>query len=301
MAAGIPALTGLQRRFTLNARVAETHELGATQFGRRKVRRLDPGTVEGPELRGTSWDGSLDLELTLANGVREIEQLLIIHTDDGAAIYARVCGVAPGESGEARVVLDFEAPLGSPHTALNRGSYVGRRVLGARGELLLEVYAAGGAGAGPDAIRIEKASDHPSQSWDCATRNGQPGSILYESDVALGDIILVGDSKRGLRNVIPIVGGALSGGLQGSVLRGGADFQLFGSDFSLYFDARYLLRTADGELVLVRNCGPLDALVPVFEARAAGPYAWLNEQRWFSDPPGLGLGTVHITVRDRAP
>ena len=301
MPEGIPALTGLARVFSINARVADTHDLGATQFGQRTVRRLDPGTVQGAEIRGTLWDGSLDLELALSNGVREIEQVLILLTDDGAAIYARVCGVAPEATGDARVVLDFEAPLGTAHTSLNQGRYIGRRVLNAQGELLLEVYDAGNAAPGSGAVRIEKPADRPSQRWECAARSGQPGSILYESDVALGDLILIGDSKRGLRNVIPIVGGTATGKLQASVLRGGADFQLLGPDFSLSFDARYVLRSAEGELILVRNCGPLDALVPVFETRAAGANAWLNEQRWFSDPPDLGLGSVHITVRDRAP
>lgn len=37
---------------------------------------------------------------------------------------------------------------------------------------------------------------------------------------------------------------------------------------------RYTLRTKDGELILVRNCGPLGALVPVFETRTNGLYAW---------------------------
>jgi hypothetical protein len=74
-------------------------------------------------------------------------------------------------------------------------------------------------------------------------------------------------SKRGTRSAIPVTGGSASGRVAGSVLSGGGDYQLRASSFSL--DARYTIRTADGFLVLIRNCGPIGALVLVFETRAA--------------------------------
>jgi hypothetical protein len=57
--------------------------------------------------------------------------------------------------------------------------------------------------------------------------------------------------------------------------REGGDYQLAIGD-ALTLDARYLLELEDGELVMVRNCGAVGALVPTFEARVDGPYAWLN-------------------------
>ena len=109
--------------------------------------------------------------------------------------------------------------------------------------------------------------------------------------------ILVGESKRGMRAVTPITGGRVSGRLEADVLRGGADFQLFGAVVSL--DARYTLRTDDGELIIVRNCGQPGSLIPTFEVRTKSQHAWLSENRWLSDDPVLASGAVNITVRAR--
>jgi hypothetical protein len=75
----------------------------------------------------------------------------------------------------------------------------------------------------------------------------------------------------------------------GKILNGGADYQLTG------LDARYTLAPNDGEFIVVRNCGPSNALVPVFEARAAGKYAFLNQVKYLSSAPGGAGGGVSIT------
>lgn len=66
-----------------------------------------------------------------------------------------------------------------------------------------------------------------------------------------------GRGVQGLRRVIPITGGTVSGGLNGEVLAGGADFQLVVSDTTADLDARYLLRLHDagwvGAHVMVHN------------------------------------------------
>ncbi len=59
---------------------------------------------------------------------------------------------------------------------------------------------------------------------------------------------------------------------------GGADYQLIGGTTTL--DARYTLKSNDGEYVLVRNRGPFGALIPLFEAREEGPLAFLNENKF---------------------
>jgi hypothetical protein len=64
-------------------------------------------------------------------------------------------------------------------------------------------------------------------------------------------------------------------------------------------DARYTLAPNDGEFILVRNCGPIGTLVPAFEARADGPYAFLNTGKFLSSPPGSGSGGVSITFYER--
>jgi hypothetical protein len=121
--------------------------------------------------------------------------------------------------------------------------------------------------------------------------------VVYTESVGIAaGSVAVGASKRGTRNIIPITGGTTTGRVAGSVLSGGADYQLIGATFDL--DARYTLHTNDGELIIVRNCGPLGGLVPVFETRIDGPYAWLNANTWLSSDPGIGAGVVNLTIYD---
>jgi hypothetical protein len=84
--------------------------------------------------------------------------------------------------------------------------------------------------------------------------------------------------------------------VQGDVLDGGADFQLTPTGGSgLQIEARYTLRTDDGELITVRNCGGGGGTLLDFETRTDGPYAWLNESG-LTGTLGLRLGGVLITV-----
>ena len=64
---------------------------------------------------------------------------------------------------------------------------------------------------------------------------------------------VTGLNSRGRRRIIPITGGKVTGQLNGTVLPGGADFQLVVSDTCADLDARYLLRLDDGEHVFVMN------------------------------------------------
>jgi hypothetical protein len=84
----------------------------------------------------------------------------------------------------------------------------------------------------------------------------------------------------------------------GAILNGGADYQLAGSGGTT-LDARYTLAPSDGEFIIVRNCGPGTKLVPAFEARAAGPYNFLNTGKFLSSAPGAGSGGVSITFYER--
>jgi Protein of unknown function (DUF3237) len=63
----------------------------------------------------------------------------------------------------------------------------------------------------------------------------------------------VGLNSRGRRRIIPITGGKVTGKIDGTVLPGGADFQLVVSETSADLDARYLLALSDGSHVFVQN------------------------------------------------
>jgi hypothetical protein len=64
---------------------------------------------------------------------------------------------------------------------------------------------------------------------------------------------VTGLNSRGRRRIIPITGGNVTGQLNGTVLPGGADFQIVVSDTCADLDARYLLRLDGGEHVFVMN------------------------------------------------
>lgn len=195
--------------------------------------------------------------------------------------------------------MDFEAPNESAHAWLNTGKFVARRDLrAAEKSLKLRVYdvssVAVGSGDGAG-FSITKPAGAVAQPWGYRVKDAgeQPGEVLITENVTLAPSQRVGPSKRGDRNIIPITGGAVSGRITGKVLMGGADYQILTPPASI--DAHYLWETDDGELIVVRNGGGFGGLVPTFEARADGPYAYLNAGTYLSSNPGMGQGGVALT------
>ena len=294
---GIPAPGSAPVVFTAALTISNIRELGQTQFGRRQLIELGAGTFDGPKLKATLQPGGLDQPVVLANGAIEIEQILTLKTSDGGYVYLRVCGTAPDDSAPARVVMDFEAPSGGAYDFLNTTKLVGTREVDVAGKkLTLRVHDVSSLKPSSDSITIANPDAVPNQSWDCQTGKGTAGKDLYREVVNIGGSLSVGASKRGTRNIIPITGGTATGRIQGSVLAGGGDFQILDTGFVL--DARYTLLSNDKELIIVRNCGPADSLVPVFEARSDGPYGYLNTGTWLSSTPQIGLGTVTIQITE---
>lgn len=96
----------------------------------------------------------------------------------------------------------------------------------------------------------------------------------------------VGLTPKGRRVVIPITGGSFEGPkLRGTVLNGGADYQLIDDAHQrTELEAIYSIRTDDGVNIHVRNRGILSTAQgfyfrcsPIFEAPYDSPYAWLND------------------------
>jgi hypothetical protein len=74
--------------------------------------------------------------------------------------------------------------------------------------------------------------------------------------VLIGPPIAVGETAEGLRRVIPIIGGTISGPrLSGSILAAGADFQVIRPDGYTTLEARYVVRLDDSALIYVVNTG----------------------------------------------
>jgi len=277
----------------------QIYDAGKTPFGQRQVFVVKDGTITGEKIQGSVMFGGLDFQLTLSNGVIEIEQVLVMRTSDGKYIYLRNAGTGTNEK-DVRVVMDFEAPNGSSSAWLNTGKYVARRTLDiAAMTLKMSVYDVSEAAANIDAtsiVKISKPGDVPPQPWDYrkASPAEKPVEQFITETVTLGGSTSVGTSKRGMRNIIPITGGTLTGNITGKVLPGGADYQNFTNGPAI--DARYLWQTSDGEIIIVRNTGPMGSLVPTFETRVDGKYSWLNSGTYLSSNPGMGAGGVSLTM-----
>jgi hypothetical protein len=115
--------------------------------------------------------------------------------------------------------------------------------------------------------------------------------LFYECDVTLAPIEDFGATIEGKRRIIPITGGSFRGPeIRGTVLPGGADWNLQRSDGGSSVEAAYYLRTDDGVPIRIVNTGvggadrtqAADATElffmythPVFEA-PAGKYDWIN-------------------------
>jgi hypothetical protein len=297
---GIPNPESGALMFEAKIPLERLEKVGRTPFGNRRVAVGREGSVTGPKLSGKVMTGALDYELTLSNGVVELESILVLQIDDGKYIYSRSGGVGP-DAKDVRIAMDFEAPNGSAAEWLNTGKYVARRVLDeAAKTLTLRVYDVANATPGGREVRIAKPAGVPVQPWGYRQKDAseKPGQELIVESVGLSPSQRVGASKRGNRNIIPITGGELSGRITGKVLAGGADFQnLSGGGPAI--DARYLWQAADGEIIIVRNTtSAIGGLVPIFEARVDGPYAYLNTGKYLSSNPGMANGGVKITMYD---
>jgi hypothetical protein len=295
MPEGIPPPEMGELVFEVELEVGEVYDLGTTQYGDRVLTEIQGGAMTGM-VTGQFMTRGLDWQLTLPNGSVEVEQVNIF-TASGGTVYFRNCGVSAAGGEKVRIVPDFEAPTGGALAFLNDGKFAGYREFDKAGKKMkMSVYDISGVTAPADKVTLMDPPELRNQTWACKPREGTQGGVLYQESVGImAGAVAVGQSKRGTRNIIPITGGTTMGMLQGGVLDGGADFQLTGSD-GYILDARYTLKTDDDELIIVRNCGPASGLIPVFETRTDGPYAFVNDGNYFSSTPSPTGCCVAITI-----
>jgi hypothetical protein len=124
--------------------------------------------------------------------------------------------------------------------------------------------------------------------------------FVLEARVTCDPVVVVGDSKQGKRQLIPITGGEFSGpNIKGRVLPGGADWQLVRPDGVTEIEARYTIQTHDGVNIGVVNRGialypPVSEHIyvrttPEFEAPSDSAYAWLNKS--------IFVGTLQVASK----
>ena len=296
---GIPVPTAGTLAFSMSLTVSAIHDVGNTQFGKRRQLDVSGGTITGDKLKGTVVSGGLDYELTLSTGAMELEEVLILKTSDNVTIFTRICGVAAAGDAAVRIVPDIEAPTAGSYAWLNTTKLVGTRVVDSGGgKITLDVYDVTGVTPGDPKVKLTDPAGVPNVSWDCVTATGSDGASVFTENVTLGSTVAVSNAKRGSRNIIPITGGTTTGMVVGKILNGGADYQLAASGGTT-LDARYTLAPSDGSFIIVRNCGPGNGLTPVFEAATDGPYKFLTTGKFLSSAPGSGSGGVSITFYQR--
>jgi len=139
--------------------------------------------------------------------------------------------------------------------------------------------------------------------------------------VTIAPPVEVGLTAAGLRRMIPITGGVVTGPrLSGKVLAGGADFQLIlGDGTQAHLDARYVIELDDGTRVFVQNTAlrvaslensqrilrgePVNPADIYFRCQpklevAGEKWAWLNESQFIGSgrraPDGVFLSFYRV-------
>jgi len=116
--------------------------------------------------------------------------------------------------------------------------------------------------------------------------------------VTLGETFGIDNTQHGRRTVIPITGGTFEGpGLKGTIINGGADYQLANAQNRTELEAIYCIKTDDGVYIHVRNRGIIAGgkdengnptfyfrAAPQFEAPADSKYGWLNNSLFVCAP-----------------
>ena len=117
--------------------------------------------------------------------------------------------------------------------------------------------------------------------------------------VTLAQPFAIDNTQHGRRTVIPITGGTFEGPLlRGTIIDGGADYQLNSADGSrTELEAIYCIKTDDSIYIHVRNRGIISTAkdaegrpsfyfraAPQFEAPADSRYGWLNNALFVCAP-----------------
>lgn len=119
-----------------------------------------------------------------------------------------------------------------------------------------------------------------------------PLEFVCELTVNIAPALTVGETPHGVRRIIPITGGTFRGpNLNGTIIDGGADWQLVRKDGTTELNALYTLKTDDGVLIYVNNKGIRVATPEVAQRIAKGetvsPSAYyFRAMPTFETPPG---------------
>ena len=133
---------------------------------------------------------------------------------------------------------------------------------------------------------------------DYPPKNTPELEFVLQLRVTLGETYSCGETQHGRRTVIPITGGIFEGpNIKGTIINGGADYQLANKDNRTELEAIYSIKTDDGVYIHVRNrgiiCSSQDEkgnpsfyfkAAPQFEAPTDSKYNWLNNALFVCQP-----------------
>ena len=118
--------------------------------------------------------------------------------------------------------------------------------------------------------------------------------------VQVGAPLEFGDVPRGRRRMIPILGGTFEGPeIRGTVLPGGADWQIVRADGLAELDTRYALQTNRGSLVYIQNAGIRHA-PPDVTARLLAGESVDSSQVYFKTVPTFETSAPELQWLTRA-
>ena len=141
-----------------------------------------------------------------------------------------------------------------------------------------------------------------------SAQNAPELEFALQLKVTLGEAFSIENTQHGRRTVIPITGGTFEGPLlKGTIINGGADYQIANAQGRTELEAIYCIKTDDGVYIHVRNRGIIsnapDAngqpsfyfkAAPQFEAPADSKYGWLKNALFVCAPeftqPFQGIG-----------
>jgi flavin-dependent dehydrogenase len=116
---------------------------------------------------------------------------------------------------------------------------------------------------------------------------------IFHIHADLGEIVDAGATPYGGRRVIEILGGRVTGRLNGRIMTGGADWQIIRTDGVADIQARYVIETDGGSRVLVMSSGlrhgPPDVLAAIARGEKTDPssYYFRTVLRFEASDPSL--------------
>ncbi|MEP7322533.1 MAG: DUF3237 domain-containing protein [Saprospiraceae bacterium] len=124
-------------------------------------------------------------------------------------------------------------------------------------------------------------------SYSLAQQNFTAPGLEYicELKIKLDPAIVVGQTPKGLRRIIPITGGTVNGPqIKAEILPGGADWQYIRPDGTVELEAHYQIKTSDSVIIYIVNTGIRVATPEITAKMAKGEFVPANEYYFRATP-----------------